>query len=117
MPDAPSRKELIARFKQTRPEAGVFRIVNGRTGKALLGASTNLASERNKLQFAKSTGSSGTLDHRLRADFQRFGAEAFSVEVLDVLEITPEMTEAQIRADLAALEQLWRERLDPALLY
>ncbi len=117
MPDTPTRKQLIAQFKQNRPEAGVYRIVNSRTGKALLGASTNLASVRNKIEFAKSTGSLGTLDHRLRPDVQRFGIEVLSVEVLDVLESKPEMTDADNLADLAVLEQLWRERLDAATLY
>ena len=117
MPDMPTRKELIARYKQQRPEAGVYRIVNARAGKALLGSSVNLPSVRNKLQFARSTGSTGTLDHCLREDFLRDGADAFSVEVLDVLAIEPEMTDQQIADDLAALEQLWRERLDPATLY
>jgi hypothetical protein len=37
--------------------------------------------------------------------------------VLEVLDITPEMTPAQIRRDLDTLEALWREKLDPSLLY
>ncbi len=117
MTDKPSRKELIAQYRQTRPEAGVYRILNARTGKGLLASSTNLASERNKLEFARSTGSPGALDHRLRADVARLGADAFTVEVLDILEIRPEMTDREIRDDLEALEQLWRERLGPEVLY
>jgi hypothetical protein len=39
------------------------------------------------------------------------------LEVLEVLETKPEMTPAEIRDDLATLEALWREKLDPALLY
>lgn len=40
-----------------------------------------------------------------------FGIEAFGLEVLDVLEVTPEMTPAGVQADLRALEELWREKL------
>jgi hypothetical protein len=29
----------------------------------------------------------------------------------------PEMTPVEVQGDLATLEQLWRERLDPALLH
>ena len=32
-------------------------------------------------------------------------------------EVAAEMTDAEIRSDLATLEALWREKLDPALLY
>jgi len=57
------------------------------------------------------------LDRRLSADIRAFGIAAFSLEVLDVLDVTPEMTQADILEDLAMLEQLWREKLDPSLLY
>jgi hypothetical protein len=54
---------------------------------------------------------------RLRDDIRTFGIDAFSLEVLEVLETTPEMTAEEIKRDLATLEELWREKLDPALLY
>jgi hypothetical protein len=34
-----------------------------------------------------------------------------------VLETKPEVTPAEILADLAALEELWREKIDPSRLY
>ena len=111
------RKDFVAQYKQTQPEAGVCRIVNRRTNKALLGSTPNLASIRNRLSFAKSTNSPGALDHWLRKDIREFGIDAFLLEVLEVLETKPEMTPAEIRDDLATLEALWREKLDPALLY
>ena len=104
-------------YRETRPEAGVYRIVNRRNNRVLLGSTPNLATVRNKLQFAKSTNTPSALDHRLLEDARRFGVDALSFGVLAVLETTPEMTAAQIRADLAALEQLWREQLDPRLRY
>jgi hypothetical protein len=111
------RKELLAEYKQTHPEAGVYRIVNKQNNKALLGSSPNLAGVHNKIDFAKSTGMTGVLDHRLRRDVNQFGIEAFSVEVLDVLEIKPEMTIEQVRHELSILEALWRQKVDPSLLY
>jgi hypothetical protein len=59
----------------------------------------------------------GVLDHRLRADARAFGMETFTLDILERLDVTPEMTPDQIRSDLAVLEQLWRETFDPALLY
>ncbi len=117
MDDKSRRKELLTNYKQTHPEAGVYRIVNTRTNKALLGSTPTLASVRNRLDFARSTKSVGALDHRLRADVAQFGIDAFAFEVLDVLPTKPEMTAGEIRAELATLEALWREKLDPALLY
>jgi hypothetical protein len=112
-----SRKQLRAQYKQTHPEAGVYRIFNTQNNKMLLGSTTNLPSIRNKVEFAKSTNTPGALDHRLREDICKFGIDAFMLEVLEVLSISPERTAAQIREDLTALEALWREKLDPSLLY
>ncbi len=117
MNDQARRKELRAQYKQTHPEAGVYRIINHENSKVLLSSSPNLASVRNRLAFAKSTNSPGALDQRLRDDIRRFGIDAFSLEILEVLETKPEMTPAEIRDDLAVLEELWRERQDPLLLY
>jgi hypothetical protein len=115
--DQARRKELRAQYKQTRPEAGVYRIVNSQNGKVLLGSTPDLASIRSKLDFARSAGMPGVLDLRLGRDIRHFGIGAFSLEVLEVLETKPEMTAAEILQDLAALEQLWREKQDQSLLY
>ena len=117
MTNPPDRKALRAQYKQTHPEAGIYRIVNGETGKALLGSTANLPALRNKLAFARSTGVPGALDGRLQKDIRAFGFDAFSLEVLEVLETTPEMTAAEIAADLATLEGLWRERFVASELY
>ncbi|MCL4465705.1 MAG: GIY-YIG nuclease family protein [Chloroflexi bacterium] len=111
------RKELREQYKRSRPEAGVYRIVNGKNGKSLLGSTANLASLRSKMEFAKSTNTPGALDRRLAKDVAQFGLDAFSLEILDVLEIRPEMTAADVQEELATLEALWRERMDPSFLY
>lgn len=117
MSDRSHRKELISEYKQTRREAGVYRIVNKQTGKALLGSSLNLDSVRSKMEFARTTGSSGVLGYQLKRDIERLGIESFELEILEVLETKPEMTDAQVRADLTTLEQLWRERYEADELY
>src|SRR5215210_6538074 len=104
------RKELREQYEQAPPEAGVYRIRNERTKKALLGSTPNLPGIRNRFEFAKSTNSPGGLDMRLSKDIRQFGFDAFTLEVLEVLETTPEMTPAQVLADLATLEALWREQ-------
>jgi hypothetical protein len=111
------RKELLDSYKRTHPEAGVYCIRNNRNGKALLGSTPNLGSIRGKLDFARATGSASVLNQRLHKDAAVFGLDAFALEIQEVLEITPEMTQARIRDDLAALEALWREQFDPLVLY
>jgi hypothetical protein len=115
--DRTRRTELQAEYRRSGPEAGVYRIVNGRTGRALLASSANLASVQGKLDFAQRTGNPSILDRRLHEDGRAYGPEVFALEVLDRLETTPDQTSQRIREDLATLEELWRERQDPSALY
>ena len=115
--DRARRRELTESYRQNPPEAGVYQLVNTRTGKVFLGSAVNLPSVRSKLEFSRRTGTVSALDRKLRADLTEYGASAFTFEVLEVLDILPNATPASIRDDLVALEALWREKIDPSLLY
>ncbi|MFN0072077.1 MAG: GIY-YIG nuclease family protein [Chloroflexota bacterium] len=117
MTDSARRKELTGEFKQTRPEAGVYRLVNTRNQRVLLGSTPNLVSIRNKLRFARATNMPTIIDYKLKDDVVEFGIKAFSLEVLEVLAVKPEATSEQVLQDLAVMEALWREKQDPELLY
>ena len=117
MADRAERKRLLDEYKQHGPQAGVYQIVNGRTGRVLMGSTLNLGSVRSKLEFARATRTNGGLDHRLNSDMREFGIDAFEFEILEVLESSPDRTAAEVQADLVALETLWREKLNPALTY
>ena len=90
MSDRARRRELRAQYENTRPDAGVYLVRNNRNGRALLGSTSNLASLRNKMEFARGTDTPGALDLRLRGDIREFGIDAFSIEVLDVLDTKPD---------------------------
>jgi hypothetical protein len=105
------RRELRATYEQRPSEAGVYALRNAATGRVLVASTSNLTAVRNRLDFAQATQTPGALDHRVAADARAFGVEAFVLEVLDTLEVTPAMTRDDVRADLGALEQLWREKL------
>jgi hypothetical protein len=111
------RKQLVSEYKQARPEAGVYRIVNSKNGKVLLASSPNLPSVQSKMEFARSTNAATIFGYTMAPDVRQYGINAFSLEILEVLEVRPEMTQAEILADLETLEELWREKEDPSLLY
>lgn len=110
-----NRREISKAYKERRLVGGVYRITNTQTGKCLLGHAVDIASLRNRFQFALSTGSA--VDPRLREDWETFGPTAFNFEVLDELEKSPEQSQADFRADLQALEQLRRADLSGADQY
>lgn len=111
------RRELRSRYEETPREAGVYLIRNERTGRVLLGSSVDLASARNRFEFAKATGSVGALDGRLASDARADGVATFSFEVLETLALAPDATPAEVRSELAALEELCAERLGDVARY
>src|SRR5215469_880779 len=104
-----NRRELSKAYKERRLIGGIYRIANTQTGKYLLGYAVDIASLRNRFEFALATGSE--VDPRLRADWEQYGPTAFSLEVLEELEKTPEQSQADFVADLRTLEQLRRADL------
>ena len=105
------RDELRATYEQRPREAGVYLLRNSATGRVLIASTVDLAAIRNRLEFGQSTDSTGVLDRRLVADARTHGMASFSLEVLDVLPADPERDDAQVIADLKALEELWRDQL------
>jgi hypothetical protein len=98
-------------YKENPPAAGLFQITNTQNGKIFIGKGMNvqgiLNSQRAQLQF----GSHRNPD--LQRDYNHDGVEAFDFKVLDHLEMSGNKTAGEIREDLAALEALWLEKLQP----
>ncbi len=111
MTDRDGRREHGEVYRLRITEAGVYMLRNQATGKILIDSSRDLASVRNKIDFGRSTGSASVLDQRMAADARTHGMAVIELVVLDVIDLRPEMTLAQVTADLASLEALWREKL------
>jgi hypothetical protein len=111
------REELRANYEQRPRDAGVYALRNTATGRVLIASSVDLASIRNRLDFGKQTNSTGVLDRRLIADAKAHGMESFELEVLDTLDADPLRTDDQSLADLATLEDLWRDKLEDEPAY
>ncbi|MEO8540117.1 MAG: GIY-YIG nuclease family protein [bacterium] len=116
MSDQTNRRELKAEYRESRPEAGVYRIVNTTTGRGFLASTSNLKSAQNRLEFARSTNSPGALDLRLKAAITEAGIASFEFEVLERLDVASDTPARKVAEDLATLEQLWREKLGPDAL-
>ena len=109
------RKDISKAYKERKLRGGVYTITNTVNGKYLIGHAADLASMRNRFQFAVTTGSA--VDPRLRADWTESGAAAFTLDVLEELEQKPEQSQADFLDDLRTLEQLWRASLDASKAY
>ena len=90
------KKEIKKRYKETLPPMGIYQIKNSANGKILIGNSKNLTGKSNSYKFQLNLGSH--INKELQKDYNKYGDENFSFEVLDYLE---------------ALEELWIDKLQP----
>lgn len=104
------RKAIIREYRERKPPMGVFRVLNTANGKAFVGASVDAPAMLNRIRAQLGFGSHPV--KALQADWVRFGAEAFTFEVLDTLEPADEPGH-DAAAELRVLEAMWLERLAP----
>jgi hypothetical protein len=109
--DESARRDLKRQYLESHRPAGVFRLRNTVDDRSWVASSVNLPATFNKLRMQLDTGSFLMLPE-LQKDWKRLGAEAFEFEVLEELE-PPDAPEWDPRKDLAALEALLLEQLEP----
>ena len=108
--NATDRRAALKRAaREERPEAAVYQIRNFRDGRVLVESTPNLKT-LNGRRAGLARGSHP--NPRLRADLEALGADAFVVEVLEVLQETEEGLVYR-RDALKRLEAAWLERLRP----
>ncbi len=104
------KKELKKQYKQTLPPMGIYQIKNLANEKILIGSSKNLPGKANSCMFQLRQGSH--MNRELQDDFRRLGMERFEFSVVDCLD-PREGPDYDYTGDLAALEEMWLERLQP----
>ena len=105
-----NRTEIKRAYKEAPKQAGVFQIKNTVTGRVYLGSSLNLHGPLNKHRFTLKYGSHDV--PALQKDYNELGAEAFLFEVLAVVKPSEDPS-FNLGNELAALEQLWIQKLEP----
>jgi group I intron endonuclease len=105
-----SRQELKREYKERRKPAGIFQVRNTANGKVLLGSSLNLEGPLNSHKFMLTIGKHR--NEQLQKDWNRFGADKFVFEVLEVVKEKDDPN-FDIDVELTLLEQIWLEKLQP----
>lgn len=89
---------------------GVFQIYNLVNHKVLVGAGLNLPGILNRHKFQLTAGSHP--NKTLQAEWNEWGSKSFAFEILDEFQPNPDPN-YDYSADLAFLEELWLEKLEP----
>jgi hypothetical protein len=103
------RKDLIRKYKENPPPAGVYRIRNAVNGMSVVGTSPNLPGMLNRQRFQLEHGSHPLRE--LQSDWNALGPEAFIFETLDQLEPSSEAG-YDPSEDLRVLVQMWLDKLE-----
>ena len=109
------RKEISNEYKARKLYGGVYTITNRTNGKYVIGYAANLKSIQNRFQFAITSDS--TFHPKLQKDWEEFGAQVYTIEVLEELEQKPDQSQAEFMEDLKTLEQLCRANRDDSKEY
>ncbi|MDP4180406.1 MAG: DUF2087 domain-containing protein [Bacillota bacterium] len=103
------KKELKNLYKEMKIEAGVYQIRNTQNNKTFIVATPNLKTMNGRHIELKRGGHRNKL---LQEDWNKYGEEAFVLEVLEVLE-EPEEGFFDRKEELKKLEKKWLEKLQP----
>ena len=105
-----NKKEAIREYKMSHRPMGVFQIRNKISDKVFIDSSNNIPGKINRHNFALNAGLHAS--KALQADWNEFGEAAFEFETVEPLE-PREDPSYDYRSDLATLEELWLEKIQP----
>ena len=104
-----AKKELRAQYREREIVGCVYIVRNTRNNRLLLESAADVSSTRNRFEFSQTTGSCVSM--KLQKDWAEHGSGAFAFEVLEELKKGEAQTDAQFKADLELLREMWREKM------
>lgn len=107
--DKSRKKELIEQYKRTRPAMGIFIIRCKANNKCYIQTTQNL---RGVMNGAMARLGGGFHPNReLQKEWQEFGAENFTREILENFEYDKDESKTDYTEELALLQMIWEEKL------
>ena len=110
-----NRKELGQHMIDIEAIGAIYAVKNIENGKMFVDATAELQGTKNRFNFMKQMNDPFSM--KLRADFMKYGKEAFVLEILETIEKKPEQTSEEFKEDLKDLKEIWLEKLDTNLIY
>ncbi|MBI5214660.1 MAG: GIY-YIG nuclease family protein [Ignavibacteriae bacterium] len=108
--EAKSKQDIKREYKERMKPAGIFQIKNNANGKIFLGSSLNLEGPLNAHKFM--LGINSHKNEALQKDWNEFGADKFTFEILEEVKMKDNAT-FNLIDELTLLEQIWFEKLLP----
>ncbi|MBN2008581.1 metalloregulator ArsR/SmtB family transcription factor [candidate division KSB1 bacterium] len=106
-----NKKQLKEQYKEMKIPKGILKIENTANGKVFLVATNNLLAAINRQRATLKLNSNRNVE--LQNDWNTFGAEQFTFEILDQLEESDDDSPARAAKELALLLEMWLDKLQP----
>jgi hypothetical protein len=103
------KKELKLQYKQMKPPMGIFMIRSKVNNKCHLQTARDFRAVMNSTKVKLEGGFHP--NRELQKEWQEFGAENFTIEVLENLEYDKDELKTDYTDDLALLQMIWEEKL------
>lgn len=104
------RKELKEQYKQMKPQMGIFIIRSKINNKCYIQTTQDLRGVLNSTKIRLETGMHP--NRELQKEWNDFGFENFTIEILENLEYDKDECKTDYREDLAILQMIWEEKLN-----
>lgn len=103
------KKELKLQYKQTKPQMGIFIIRSKVNNKCYLQSTQDL---RGVMNGAKVRLMSNMHPYKeLQKEWNEYGADNFTIEILENLQYDKDESKTDYTEDLALLQMIWEEKL------
>lgn len=104
--DTDRKRQIASQYKQKRLTGGVCRISCTAGGEWVL-SSVDIEGLKNRFTFARATGS--CILPAMRTQWEKYGKDAFSFEVLETLEQSEGQSREDFARDIAELEKIRKD--------
>lgn len=107
--DRQRKKELQLQYKQMKSQMGIFIIQSKVNNKCYIEATQDLKGTMNGAKFKLEASSHP--NRELQKEWNDFGVENFTIEILEYLEYDKDESKIDYKEDLALLKMIWEENL------
>lgn len=108
--DKAKRKELVAKYKEMKPDMGVYIVYSKVDSKYYIQATDDLKGTLNSTKFKLKFGGNHPC-RELQKAWEKYGEENFEIEILEKLPYDKDETKQDYSDDLALLQMIWEEKL------
>ncbi|MDF2865312.1 MAG: nuclease family protein [Clostridia bacterium] len=109
------KKEIINEYKNRKQIGGICKITNTVINKIFIFTAPDIEASRNRFEFSKKTNS--CINIKLQNDWNKYGSDSFTFEVIEELEKNTEKDAKQFSEDLNELLEIYIKNLTTIDMY